>query len=195
MCMRVMAEECPDIIIHCAAFVDALGAETEKELCWRVNVDGTRNVARAAAGSRLIYISSEYVFDGEEGYYSEDDTPNPINFYGLTKLAGELIAQEHPNALILRAGFRSDPPWRYARAFVDQWTSGRFVSEVAVDVARAALMRKIGILHIGGPRRTVFELAEVATPGIGQMKRADVAVRLPRDTSLDSTTWHFLSAL
>lgn len=83
----------PDVIFHCAAYTAVDKAEDEgKELNWRVNVDGTQNVADAAAqvGATLVYISTDYVFDGtNEGEYQVDDQTNPQNEYGRAKLAGE----------------------------------------------------------------------------------------------------------
>lgn len=185
----------PAIIIHCAAFANALKAESNRAECWRLNVEGTRNMVQAAAGRRFVFVSTDYVFDGVEGNYSESDPPNPINFYGVSKLAAEMIVSEHENTLILRAPFRADPPWRFARAFDDQWTSCRFASEVAPDVVAAALSDATGILHIGGPRRSIFDLANQASPGMMRCSREHFpGLRIPRDTSLDSSKWQALKA-
>lgn len=89
----------PEIIYHCAAYTAVDKAEDEgKELDEKINVDGTRNVAAAAeaVGATLIYISTDYVFDGtkKDGMYQTDDQTNPQNEYGRTKLLGEQIVQE-----------------------------------------------------------------------------------------------------
>lgn len=184
----------PDIIIHCAAYANAWKAETNRAECWKLNAEGSRNMVRAASGRRFVHISTDYVFDGQEGNYGESDIPNPVNFYGVSKLAAEMIVGEYDNSLILRAPFRADPPWRFAKAFTDQWTSCRFASEVAPDVVAAALSDVTGVLHIGGPRRSIHELAEAATPGMLKTKRADVqGLRIPRDTSLNSARWQSLN--
>lgn len=88
----------PTVIFHCAAYTAVDKAEEEgKELDEKINVDGTRNVALAAeaVGATLIYISTDYVFDGtkKEGEYATDDQVNPQNEYGRTKLLGEEAVQ------------------------------------------------------------------------------------------------------
>jgi len=81
----------PDIVIHAASETNVDRCETEKERAWTINVEGTRNIAQEClkTGAKLIYISTDYVFDGEKRLYDEEDRPNPIDFYGLTKLQGE----------------------------------------------------------------------------------------------------------
>lgn len=89
------AEVQPKIVFHCAAFTAVDAAEDEqKDLNWTVNEDGTKNVAEAAqkAGATLVYISTDYVFDGtNEGEYAVDAATNPKNEYGKAKLAGEKL--------------------------------------------------------------------------------------------------------
>lgn len=82
----------PDCVIHCAAFTDVNGAEEKRGLCERINVLGTENVAFACneADAKLIYISTDYVFNGEGMRpYEPNDERDPINFYGMTKSLGE----------------------------------------------------------------------------------------------------------
>ena len=81
----------PDVIVNCAAFTDVDKCETERELCWKLNVDAVKNliISSRANNSKIIHISTDYVFDGKHGPYSESDTPNPISFYGRSKLASE----------------------------------------------------------------------------------------------------------
>jgi dTDP-4-dehydrorhamnose reductase len=84
--------ERPDVVINCAAWTDVDGAESAEETAFAVNGIGAGNVAAAAAevGAGVVYISSDYVFDGAKGApYVESDQPAPLSAYGRTKLAGE----------------------------------------------------------------------------------------------------------
>lgn len=87
----------PDVVIHCAAYTAVDKAEDEKKLCRAVNAGGTENIAKICKkiDAKMLYISTDYVFDGtKKGFYEIDDIPNPINFYGQTKLEGERVVQE-----------------------------------------------------------------------------------------------------
>lgn len=105
-----VGEFAPDIIVHTAAHAIVDDCEADPKLALRVNVDGVRAVAAAARkyGSKLVYLSSDYVFDGRdvpEGGYREDDIPNPLSVYGLTKLAGERITATVADHLIIRTSW------------------------------------------------------------------------------------------
>ena len=81
----------PDVIINCAAYTDVDKCETERELCWKLNVDAVKNliIASRISNARVIHYSTDYVFDGKNGPYTEESTPNPVSFYGRSKLASE----------------------------------------------------------------------------------------------------------
>ncbi|NLJ19428.1 MAG: dTDP-4-dehydrorhamnose reductase [Globicatella sulfidifaciens] len=94
---RYIIEEKPDVIIHCAAYTAVDKAEDERDLCYSVNVEGTRAVAEAAKkiNSKVVYISTDYVFDGSgQEPHSEEKETHPINYYGFTKEQGEKIVRE-----------------------------------------------------------------------------------------------------
>lgn len=83
----------PDVVVHCAAYTAVDKAEDERELCYNVNVLGTRYVAEACKeiDAKMVYISTDYVFDGEgDKPFEVTDKPNPINYYGQTKYEGEI---------------------------------------------------------------------------------------------------------
>jgi len=85
---KLLEEAKPDVIVHLAAMTNVDGCERNPDLAHLINVKGTENLLNHFAG-KFIFVSSDYVFDGEDGPYSEDDTVNPINVYGKTKLKGE----------------------------------------------------------------------------------------------------------
>lgn len=90
-------EYAPDAIIHCAAYTAVDKAEDDRELCRRVNVDGTEYLAKAAKAiqSKFLYTSTDYIFDGEgQTPFTEDCKPNPIGYYGKTKYKGEEVVKD-----------------------------------------------------------------------------------------------------
>ena len=103
--LRVIKEYKPDVIFHCAAWTAVDKAQIERELCEKVNVYGTKNLVDASleTGAKMIYMSSDYVFDGtKDGLYTEEDIPNPMSVYGETKYKGEEEVRRNPNHFITR---------------------------------------------------------------------------------------------
>jgi dTDP-4-dehydrorhamnose reductase len=95
-CQQVIGQYRPEVVIHCAAYTAVDAAETDIDGAYRVNAVGTRNIAVAAeaVGSKLIYISTDYVFDGTSiKPYQEYDNTNPQSIYGKSKRAGEVLVQ------------------------------------------------------------------------------------------------------
>lgn len=95
----------PDVIFHCAAYTAVDQAEDEKEKCYDINVNGTKYLTDAASlvQAKIIYISTDYVFDGtkDKGYDVDDET-HPVNYYGETKCLGEEIVKKYENHIIVR---------------------------------------------------------------------------------------------
>jgi len=104
----------PEVVVNCAAWTAVDRAETERDAAYRVNVLGARNVAQAARriGARVVYFSTDYVFDGTASEpYDEDAPTGPLSVYGRTKLQGEQATREaNPDHLILRLA------WMYGRS-------------------------------------------------------------------------------
>lgn len=95
----------PDIIFHCAAYTAVDKAEEDRENCYNVNVNGTKNIVEVAKriNTKVVYISTDYVFDGtKKTEYETEDITNPINYYGYTKLLGEKEVQQLNDYLIVR---------------------------------------------------------------------------------------------
>lgn len=205
----------PEIIIHAAAYTNVDGCEVNKEYAWKVNVNATRSIVRAAkiTKSYLIYISTDYVFDGEKGYYVEDDLPNPINYYGLTKLIAEeyvkssdlLYSVIRPSAI-----YGIGPGKLNFATFVinelkkgneinivtDQYVSPTFNVALAEAIAEILEREYQGILHVAGERisryRFAIKIAERFNLPIElirgiKMNQLPWRAKRPRDSSLDTS--------
>ena len=103
---RSVHEFKPDYVIHTAAMTNVDQCETEREGCWKLNVDAVQYLAEAcqAHGTRLIHISTDFIFDGENGPYDESARANPLSYYGESKLAAEelLLASQNLQFAIAR---------------------------------------------------------------------------------------------
>ncbi len=82
----------PDVVIHCAALLDQVFMYNQRSTSWRIMVEGTRAFAEACreVGARLVFVSSDWVFDGQQPFVTEDSPPFPLNFYGIMKMASEI---------------------------------------------------------------------------------------------------------
>ena len=94
--LKVIEKISPDVIIHTAALTDLEFCEKNPELAYKINVEGTKNILRLAkdCNAKLVYICTDYIFDGTKGNYSESDTLNPLSVYAKTKLQGEDLIKE-----------------------------------------------------------------------------------------------------
>lgn len=94
-----------DVFFHLAAFTNVPGAETNKELCFKINRDGTKNVFEAVKQKqkKFIYVSTDFVFDGTTPPYDEYSTPNPVGVYAQSKYEGEKIVKDQ--AMIVRISY------------------------------------------------------------------------------------------
>ncbi|MGD9161158.1 MAG: dTDP-4-dehydrorhamnose reductase [Desulfobacteraceae bacterium] len=112
----------PDVIINCAGYTDVNGCETEDFKVRKINIEGPRNFAQGSArfNSRMIHISSDYVFSGQKGIpqpYFEDDPVDPISAYGRCKVESEVAVKENaPNYIIIRTSWLYG---RYGNNFID----------------------------------------------------------------------------
>ncbi len=158
----------PDVVIHTAAYTQVDKAEEEPEHVMAINAEGTRRVARAAsqAGARLIYLSTDYVFDGwKQTPYGETDEPNPISVYGRSKLEGEQQALAHcGNTLILRTSWlygvhghnfvktimRLAHEQRELRVVADQRGCPTYAEDLAAAIARVLSVEIRGVVHACG---------------------------------------------
>lgn len=177
------------VIVHAAALISPPTVEKEPSAAISVNIIGTSNMVRYSAENniRLIYISTDYVFKGDRGNYQEDEAVNPINKYAWSKLGGECAVRMYDNSLIVRTSFGPDE-FPYDKAFTDQWTPREGVSKFVKKLSRVIDSDLVGVLHVGGPRRTVWEYAKDLSPDkeIGELSVKDVDFPVPHDTSLNT---------
>jgi dTDP-4-dehydrorhamnose reductase len=189
-----------EAVIHCAAMTDVPKCEEQRDTAYLVNTLATSNLANYCSqlGIFFVYISTDYVFDGTVGNYSEASIPNPINFYGQTKLAGEtatVLAYQlkYDQHCIIRTSLKPLGIWPYPRAFTDIYSSADYVDVIAHEIALAIRMRITGIINIATERKSIFELARRRTPTVQAMSRKEIAnVTLPFDVSLDISRWQMV---
>ncbi len=91
----------PSVVIHCGGITDTDLCEKQKQLAWNTNVEGVENLMSVYRG-KIIYFSTDYVFDGQNPPYGEESKPNPLNYYGMTKLEAEKRILERKENLIVR---------------------------------------------------------------------------------------------
>jgi len=175
-------------IIHAAAFTSPPLIDKAPEKAINVNIIGTANIVKLCMENhiRLVYISTDYVFKGDQGNYKEDASVNPVNKYAWSKLGGECAIKMYDNALIIRTSFGPNE-FPFPKAFIDQWTSRESVNQIAKKIVALLDKEVTGIVHVGGQRRTVFEYAKSLneSKNIAELSVNEIAFTVPKDTSLD----------
>ena len=167
---KIVYDFCPDYIVNAAAFTNVDKSETEREQAWKVNVKAVEYIAEAARviDAHLIHISSDYIFNGKNGPYSENTVPNPIGYYGRTKLASE-NALKISGAIytILRTNvlYGTAPDSRpdfvkwvveslrnkkNIRTVIDQINNPTFIDDLVQAISKIIEFGRTGIYHIGG---------------------------------------------
>ena len=141
-----------DVVVHTAY--------RQRDAAWSTNDDGSRAVAAAARRARFIHLSTDVVFRGDRGRYTEDDAPGPVNEYGRSKAAAErTVRAVHPDVLVARTsllygGRHPGPQERLAHAggqfFVDEIRSPVVVGDLAEALLELASLEVTGFLHVGG---------------------------------------------
>ncbi len=162
----------PQYVINCAAMTGVDDSETHRDQCWRVNAEAVKNLAYFCHhhGTQLIHISSDFVFDGQSGPYREHDRPNPINYYGKTKFAGENAARTaggekwtivRTNVLYGHAHGLSRPDFvgwvinhlqnnQEIQVYTDQWRTPSYTYDLAKGILRIVHFQKNGVYNLSG---------------------------------------------
>lgn len=186
------------VIVHLAAMTNVDACEEHPERAMEVNGKGTANVCEAATeiGARVIYLSTDYVFDGTKiGEYEVDDLPNPINAYGQSKHRGELYVEQTPGAAIVRTSWVLGAGKNFVRTIVgaahrlgslrvvdDQRGRPTIAMDLAESIWRLVSWEADGIIHISGAG-PICSWAELA---IEALEQAGVKAEVER---VDSKTY------
>ncbi len=186
---REFAKDKPQLIIHCAAITVVSEAQKNPELARRVNIGITKFLAELATDIPLVFFSTDLVFDGRKGNYSETDATNPLTIYGETKLEAEEIVLKNPRHLVIRTSINAGPSPSGKRAFDEQLrhlmqSAGQgmklFTDEFrcpipAVETARAVweLAEKncTGVYHVAGAEKlSRLEIGKLLIPRWPEIK-------------------------
>lgn len=207
----------PEVVVHNAALTDVDRCEIEKELAWKINVEGTRNVLDACKSvkAKIVYFSTDFVFDGSNPPYGEDDIPNPLSHYAKTKREAEILVEKSGlEFLLIRPevlyGFNGDGSersfvnWVYQslekgipiRVVNDQFNTPTLIDDIAEALRILLKKKRIGVYHVAGPQRlsryemalriaNAFKFDKSLIKSIPSSQLRQKAPR-PRDSSLKS---------
>lgn len=167
---KVVYDYCPDFIIHTAAFTNVDLSEKLREDAWKINVKGVEYITEAARAidAHIIHISTDYIFDGKDGPYSENAIPNPVGYYGRTKLASEntlrisgtfftilrtnvlygIASNSRPD--FVRWVINSLSKKENIRIVKDQINNPTFIDDLVQGINKIIEFRKTGTYNIGG---------------------------------------------
>ncbi len=216
---KAVCKRKPKTIIHAGAWTDVDACEADPERAFTVNWLATRALASAAikCEATLIYISTDYVFDGTKPIYSEHDEPNPLNVYGKSKLLGEKEALRVPAGYVIRTSWVFGPGGRnFLSRFLDMAASGKTLSAITDQVSRptyaphlasllldfARMRLPFGLYHLAGATDATYlnfvtrglELAglkaDIRAVSLSEMARP---ARRPSRSSLSSWTYTTLT--
>jgi len=160
----------PDVIINAAAMTNVDACENERELAWKINVDGVDNIIDAAKknDTKIAHVSTDYIFDGKAGPYSEDDRPEPLSYYGKSKLASENSLRTSGLPFVIARtmvlyGYAPGAKSNFAlwlienlekklpvRVVDDQMGNPTLVDDLAYGMINALELERLGIYHIAG---------------------------------------------
>ena len=174
-------------MIHCAALSPPRKVEEDNMEGILINIEGTSKITRLCQkyNIKLIYISTDYVFNGEKGNYSENDEMLPVNKYAFSKLGGECAVRLYDNSIIARLTFGPNE-FPYSKAYTDQYTSRECVREIAKKVKSLLSFNNFtGVIHLGSKRKSVYEYAKSLGADVQEASISKLTLKVPGDTSLN----------
>jgi len=199
---RVFDDFAPDVVINCAAMTQVDECESKREECWKINALAVETLAKCCLprGTRLLQVSTDFVFDGEAGPYKESVRPNPLSYYGRSKLAGENYARGAGmnqwsivrTVLVYGVGEklqRSNFVWwlkenleagKSVRIVTDHWRTPTYAPDLAQGIEKIVRYRKHGVYHVSGRAYySVYEFARV----IAETLDLDASLIIPTDST------------
>ncbi len=181
----------PDYLIHCAALSRPMDIH-EKNIDESIstNIIGTSNIVRACSQDniKLIYFSTNYVYPGTKGNYSENDPVLPINNYAISKLGGECAVQMYKNSLILRISM-TEKPFIHKEAFNDVEMNFMYHEELARNLLK--LLNYKGILNVGGNKKIVYDFAKKTNKNVIPVASKKIlGKQFPRKQTMNLKKYH-----
>ena len=210
--LEVICKIRPEVIIHTAALTNVDECETNKELAYKINTEGTKRVAEVADELKafLVYVSTDYVFSGNKGMYKEEDEPNPVDYYGYTKLMGENYCDCIARPCVIYGAKPASGTINFAlwlidklrnkeevKIVTDQYITPTLNTNLAKMLLEVAEKELKGVFHLAGATRVsrydfalqIADKFELDKKLIAQSRIADmrwIAPR-PKDSSLDTS--------
>ena len=217
---KVLAEIRPDLILNLAAMTNVDGCETNPKMAEAINVGGVKNLCKNFEG-HFIQISTDYVFDGTDGPYAEEDETNPISVYGQTKLAADKwLTNNHPKVTIFRANVVYGYTKRTKASFVkwvvdslsdgkpirvvdDQWNNPTWTESIATVIKVLIEKEALGLYHYGDKEymnryefaHLIAKVFDLDTSLISPISTADLKQPAPRPLKSGLKTEKIESAL
>lgn len=203
---KFLSKQKPDVVIDTVALASSVACEKNPELAKKLNYQTAKNIAEACKeiGTKMIFISSSYVFDGEKGDYNEKDETNATNEYAKTKLMAEEEVLKLKNSLVLRIDMIYGVykgKVRYGTDFIekgvevgypDQIKKPLFVEDVPKIILELIQKDERGIFHLGGPETMkMIDFLKNLAPLIGQENKIKIVdssgwiVKSPKNSTLD----------
>ncbi|NND70620.1 MAG: dTDP-4-dehydrorhamnose reductase [Rhodothermales bacterium] len=179
---RIFVDFEPDVVVNCAAMTQVDLCETRKSECWKTNVDAVESLVKLCRvhNTKLVHVSTDFIFDGKNGPYRETDRPDPVNYYGKSKVASENAVRSLPDNLwtIVRTVLVYGHARKLTRSNIatwiisnlsegksinvvtDQFRSPTYVEDLARGIEKAIRYNKTGVYHISGrDQLSVYDFA------------------------------------
>ena len=181
---NIHASDCLEVI-HSAAATNVTGIEKDATEACDVNVVGTLNIIKVCQqlNKKMVFISTDYIFDGQKGDYKINDAINPVSKYAKTKAAAELLVRCFDNNLIIRTSFFGND-FPYEKAVADQYSTKDYVDIIAPMILEKIIQNKKGIVNVGTKKSSTYEKAIKRKPSVQKIYLKDIDFMIPKDVSL-----------